>query len=285
MKALIAGFRKVDDVAEYLIFDCLFAARWRTKTLLALCAAALAAWSWTGVFETPSPSELIQRGDRAWFAHHDMKTARKLYKEAARRDEKDVRALLRLGQSHRMHRKFDKALKYFRKAYDRQPNAITEFHLGEVYTHLKRPHVALGFLQASLARAPRFTGALVYQGFAYDGLKDYRNAFASYQRALKLSSRCSSAYFYRGITFINVKQYDAAIRDFQKVLELHPKETSALYNIACAHALNGESQKALHWLEKAVAEGFRDFDHLRNDPDLRSLRSLPAYEKLLARKS
>ena len=49
-------------------------------------------------------------------------------------------------------------------------------------------------------------------------------------------------------------------------------KASAQYNIACFHALKGENDKAKAALDKAFAAGFADYDTLRNDPELESLR-------------
>jgi predicted esterase len=54
------------------------------------------------------------------------------------------------------------------------------------------------------------------------------------------------------------------------------------YNLACAHARAGDRRAALAALERAVADGYRDLEHLRADPDLEPLRGLPELAAITA---
>jgi len=56
-----------------------------------------------------------------------------------------------------------------------------------------------------------------------------------------------------------------------------------LYNLACVEALLGDNlEKAIEYLQEAVAAGWSDVDHIKNDTDLDRIRSLDAYNALLA---
>jgi hypothetical protein len=56
-----------------------------------------------------------------------------------------------------------------------------------------------------------------------------------------------------------------------------------LYNLACVEALLGDNlEKALEYLQEAVAAGWSDVDHIKKDTDLDRLRSLDSYKALVA---
>jgi tetratricopeptide (TPR) repeat protein len=55
------------------------------------------------------------------------------------------------------------------------------------------------------------------------------------------------------------------------------------YNLACALALAGKRDEALGMLDKAVAAGWKDGEHMAKDTDLTSLRDTPRFKALLAR--
>ncbi|MBX7105803.1 MAG: serine/threonine-protein kinase [Gemmataceae bacterium] len=81
---------------------------------------------------------------------------------------------------------------------------------------------------------------------------------------------------------------------------LSRKDAIGLYNTACAHAIvacvirdrdrsaeaekqaNDEADRAMEWLRKAVAAGFRDGAHMAKDADLNVLRKRPDFNKLMA---
>jgi Zn-dependent protease len=64
--------------------------------------------------------------------------------------------------------------------------------------------------------------------------------------------------------------------------EQKPDPTIA-YNAACAFARASDPAQALIWVERAIASGFSDKNHLATDPDLQSLRSQPGFDRLLER--
>ena len=60
-----------------------------------------------------------------------------------------------------------------------------------------------------------------------------------------------------------------------------PIDYLAHYNLACSLAMQGAPGQAIEALGRAIAYGYDDFDHLEIDPDLDTLRELPAYRDLL----
>jgi tetratricopeptide (TPR) repeat protein len=75
-------------------------------------------------------------------------------------------------------------------------------------------------------------------------------------------------------------QPDHSLRVDQELARLQPRNPLVFYNLACDHSLNGEVDRALEALDKALALGYRDFKWLAKDPDLRQLRQHPLYRKI-----
>jgi len=53
-----------------------------------------------------------------------------------------------------------------------------------------------------------------------------------------------------------------------------------VYDLACAEAKAGRKESALALLQEAVRAGYNNFHHMRNDPDLETLRDLEAFKSL-----
>lgn len=66
---------------------------------------------------------------------------------------------------------------------------------------------------------------------------------------------------------------------------LCPEDPVAHYNLACSYALLARDEEALLSLADALRLGYRDLDHIRNDPDLARLRKDPRFRALLERGS
>lgn len=77
------------------------------------------------------------------------------------------------------------------------------------------------------------------------------------------------------------RDYDRAIRLIEGYLEDRPNSPNMLYNLACAYCQVDRLEDGASTLFKAVEAGFRDFEHLRTDPDLAKLRTEPMYQAIL----
>ena len=66
----------------------------------------------------------------------------------------------------------------------------------------------------------------------------------------------------------------------ERLARLEPLNPLVFYNLACSYSLSGEMDHAVDALEKALQLGYRDFDWLARDPDLKKLRSHVAFDDL-----
>jgi DNA-binding SARP family transcriptional activator/Tfp pilus assembly protein PilF len=81
------------------------------------------------------------------------------------------------------------------------------------------------------------------------------------------------------------RQTDLALQCVRRALDSprsfgHTHHT--YYNIACVHAVLGETDTAMAWLERSVDTGFACWPFFRLDPHLESLREEPAFKRLVA---
>jgi tetratricopeptide (TPR) repeat protein len=69
----------------------------------------------------------------------------------------------------------------------------------------------------------------------------------------------------------------------ERLAQLEPGNPLVFYNLACSYSLAGEIDLAVGALEKALHLGYRDFDWLAKDPDLKKLRAHAAFTELKAK--
>lgn len=104
-----------------------------------------------------------------------------------------------------------------------------------------------GFLEVELARHPENLGALVELGHVYTRARKFEKGLAVDQELVR---RC-------------------------------PEDATCRYNLACSLALLGRGAEAIDELERAVALGYEDPEHLLADEDLASLRGSERFEALV----
>jgi len=69
----------------------------------------------------------------------------------------------------------------------------------------------------------------------------------------------------------------------KRLARLEPENPLVFYNLACSYSLSGAIDLAANSLEKALLLGYRDFDWLARDPDLKPLRGHVAFDDLKAK--
>lgn len=88
----------------------------------------------------------------------------------------------------------------------------------------------------------------------------------------------AAAYTRRGL-------YDKGLEIDRRLSEILRDDPIAYYNLACSYALTGKHEDALTNLRRSIELGYRDFRHLAEDPDLKSLSGHPEFQALVARQA
>ena len=86
-----------------------------------------------------------------------------------------------------------------------------------------------------------------------------------------------------GDHFTKRGRYLEGLKVDERLARLEPRNPLVYYNLACSYTLTEHFDRAVLALEKALNFGYRDFDWLAKDPDLRKLRSQPGYRDIQAK--
>ena len=89
------------------------------------------------------------------------------------------------------------------------------------------------------------------------------------------------AFFRQIYTLLDRKDYNQAEQILRKWAASFPLDYAAPYDLACVHALRGQTEEAFAHLKNAVQSGFRDTEHIQKDNDLASLREDPRFRQIL----
>ena len=159
---------------------------------------------------------------------------------------------------------------------------------GMNYASQKKFDLALAEFQPALAIDPTFLALNQNVGAAQMGIKKYAAAQTAFHAELKLvdclaglndSQLADFGYFVEVAEQDPVKRRQALSEKLKEVL---PKARAAAhYNLACAHALQGQPSVAMTELRAALDAGFSNKQALNQDPDLNALRQLPEFRELL----
>jgi tetratricopeptide (TPR) repeat protein len=131
---------------------------------------------------------------------------------------------------------------------------------------------------------------------ALDGLKRHAEAARDWDKVVELSPEAQRAGFRanRALSRVRAGQVDAAIQEAEEVAK--NSDGNTLYHAAAVLALAAArrdepggslskdkcAQRAVVLLGQAVAKGYKDAEHMKNDDDLKALRGRDDFKKLLA---
>ncbi|MFN7975163.1 MAG: M56 family metallopeptidase [Acidobacteriota bacterium] len=85
-----------------------------------------------------------------------------------------------------------------------------------------------------------------------------------------------------GTDLLAARQLPEAVRALERAASMD-RGPVVFYNLACAEALSGATERALDALADAIASGWDDADHIAKDTDLDALRGSPRYAELVRR--
>jgi tetratricopeptide (TPR) repeat protein len=111
-----------------------------------------------------------------------------------------------------------------------------------------------------------------------------REARRLYQRAREIDPDNVHVVNNIGVTFLQERNFTDARKSFLDAIQQQPDYVDPYYNLACLHAIQGEVEKGLDYLRKAVSldESVRQW--ARKDGDLKGLRSLPGFEEVVGKR-
>lgn len=109
---------------------------------------------------------------------------------------------------------------------------------------------------------------------------DFGTASAGYRRVTLADPDDGTAWQLLGYCLHAQGKLDEALPVHQKAAEFAAVAAVASYNCACVYALQGKTDDAFAWLDKAVKAGFDRPEYLSEDGDIASLRKDPRFAEI-----
>jgi len=82
-----------------------------------------------------------------------------------------------------------------------------------------------------------------------------------------------------GALYTGNKMYAEGLKVDERLATLKEDDPIVHYNLACSYSLLNQPNRAFEALERAIAQGYRDADHMDKDGDLDNVRGDPRYDR------
>jgi tetratricopeptide (TPR) repeat protein len=204
-------------------------------------------------------------------ARGDVYMARKMYREAVEAYEEAPQdsAVIwnKVGIAYHQMMQLDAAMKRYRRAIRldaKYPEAIN--NLGTIYYAQKRYSRATSCYKRALKLAPGSASIYSNLGTAYFGEKKYKEAWEAYNVAFQLDPE---VFEHRNTYGVLLQE-----RTVEERAKFH-------YYLAKIYAKQGQNDRALQYIRKALEEGFTDRKKFLQDPEFAAMRDMPEFKELL----
>ena len=210
--------------------------------------------------------------------------------EKAQQLNPDLPSIYRaLSELHLQRGEKEEAIRAAKKAVELDPkNPFSHFQLGFIYSELWQPEEAARHFEEALRLDPTNLTAHFNLCLQYDRLKDIakRNqsgerALPYFERHLKKNPDDQNKKMNYAILLEFLGRTEESLRIADELISAPNADGNTIYNGACIIARQGEHEKAIAALRKAVEKGFTNLEIFRSDPDLDGLRGMPEFEELM----
>jgi tetratricopeptide (TPR) repeat protein len=208
----------------------------------------------------------------------------------------------RRGDSFFARRLYEDAIIEYKKSItlDRY-NASTLNRLGLVYHQSQKLTEAERYYREALKQNSYFLEVLNNIGTVEYARQRYPSALEMYEKALKIRPESPTVLLNMGACLFDLKRYDEAVKATQRAIEIDPKvldraggfgtliQTSrrsdpmVSFYYARIYALQGDKERAISYLHRALDEGFTDFGKIKMEPAFAPLAAEEGYVRLMDR--
>ncbi len=174
----------------------------------------------------------------------------------------------------------DEALECFRRNI--KLLSSTYFNMGLTLFRMKLFKEALKYFLHALEMKPDDPEYINLVGQTYDNLGKNKVAEHYLRESIKKDSKYALGYYDLGVILAKFKtRRKEAFQCFMRAIKLNPHLAWAYYSVACLHALSGNKEKALDYLEQSLEKGLSNKKHIDTDKDMDSLRKDKEFKKMM----
>lgn len=198
------------------------------------------------------------------------------------------------------------ARKMYREAIDfyktgANADAVMANKTGIAYQQLLDLDNARKYYERAIKLNPKYAEAVNNLGTVYFERKSYRRAVEQYKKALRLMPNSASFLINLGTAHFMRKNYDEASKAYQAAIALDPdvlerrgtqgttvqdqsieERAKWHYYVAKSYAKEGNKDRAIEYIRKALEEGFKDREKFLKEPEFAALQDDPEFKQIIA---
>ena len=194
-----------------------------------------------------------------------------------------------LGLAYLHKKSIDQAITSTQKSIELDPKGfLGHWILGRIYHTTDRDPEAIEMFKKAIEFNADFYAAYSDLQIAYERLGEKQKSLDAIHHALEVFPRYLSqhpdearAHMFYASFLVQTGKIEEGKAQAAKALALSPDDPVMMYNAACFYAVLGEKRLAIDALKNSIASGNQNFEWLKRDPDLDTIRDEPEYIELM----
>ncbi|MGA9526847.1 MAG: tetratricopeptide repeat protein [Terriglobales bacterium] len=214
-----------------------------------------------------------------------------------------ARELETTGDALQADKSYLDAVDYYQAALAKDPgNAVLVNKIGITQLQLHRYKDAKKSFERAIRMEKGYANAYANLGVIYYELGSYSKSLRNYDRAIMLDKNEAVFYNNRAASLFAKREFEKATADYAKALQLDPDvfersergggvqarlpspQDRAHYDYVLAklYAQNKMPERSLHYLRKAMEDGYKNIKNVYRDEEFSDLRKDPRFAELMA---
>ena len=170
----------------------------------------------------------------------------------------DIRVLTSIGNCHRKLKSFEKGLRYFELALEKEPhNFYALFGMADCYRGLRQQELSLDYWKRILIQDPRNKVILTRAGDACKSIGEFDKAVEYYNRALNVEF---DTYAVLGLAMVDKHQgrFSEAVESLKRLIQQDPRSYRFYLELSDCLSTSGAKREAVEVLEEFQKLGIKN---------------------------
>jgi tetratricopeptide (TPR) repeat protein len=194
----------------------------------------------------------------------------------------DIRAHFNLGKALIQAGNVQGAITQFKEVLHIDPTQVeARNYLEKAMNSMGRTEELIAGLNKLIIVKPKNPALHTQLGDLFRQQGDYDKAVSQYQEAISIQPKFIQAMNGLMRVYSNRQEYTKALDMLQGMKQIQPGNPEIYYNIACIYARQNMSDKSIEWLKQSIDKGFHDWELIKRDPDLASIRNTAFINELI----
>lgn len=136
-------------------------------------------------------------------------------------------------------------------------------------------------VQSQLRQSPADPALYLKLGNIYKAHGELAEALKQYQTALRIRPDFLPAQQQLAVVYAMKGKYNRAIELLESLVKLQGDNIEICYYLAGIYARKNEIEDSIYWLKKAIANGYKNWNELKNDRNFDSIRESAYFQTLV----